>query len=209
MKRPSFFALVTFFVLLAINTVGQSPAANAQDPPSEYPHCVIFISSVPVDSTPSSEVLETVCFDTVADALAYATGNAISLPKTASTKDAVQALRHAEPIQPSAFPIATYVVGTYWQDGSRGGSSYVVVGNQMCGGVHYGIQDISAQWGGAWNDSISSAEGFANCNRVELYEHVNYNNWLYGSGGGVQYCYPYCASLGAMNDRTSSTRLMP
>src|SRR5690606_38540035 len=89
------------------------------------------------------EVLETVCFDTVADALAYATGNAISLPKTASTKDAVQALRHAEPIQPSALPTATYVVGTYWQDGSRGGSSYVVVGNQMCGAVHYGIQDIS------------------------------------------------------------------
>ncbi len=208
MKSAKILALVVLLAAVATSPITPVHRVTAQDP-SGNQHCVALVSPIPINSREASQVLEVTCFSTIADSIAFATHNRVILPRNASAGDAAQALRQAERMEGPSAVETTYVVGIYWKDSNRGGSSYVVVGSQMCGAVHYGIQNIGSQWGSQWNDAISSAEGYANCNWVELYEHINYNNWLFGSGGAVQYCHPYCASLGAMNDRTSSTRLMP
>ncbi len=49
--------------------------------------------------------------------------------------------------------------------------------------------------GDAWNDRISSAQGFSGCNRYEHYENS-------GRSGSLYVC--NCATMGVMNDQTSS-----
>jgi len=205
MKRSKILAWVVLVALATLSPLTPVQRVTAQD----LQHCVALVSPVPLDSKEASQILEITCFSTIADSISFATQNGIILPRDASAADAARALRQAGQMEEPFAIETTYVVGIYWKDSDRGGGSYIVVGSQMCGAVHYGIQDIASQWGSQWNDAISSAEGYANCNWVELYEHINYNYWLFGSGGAVQYCHPYCASLGAMNDRTSSTRLVP
>ena len=76
------------------------------------------------------------CFDTVADALAYATGNGDqSTQKLRQLKTPFRlcAMQNRYSLR---ITTATYVVALIGRMALVGGSSYVVVGNQMCGAVH-------------------------------------------------------------------------
>ena len=51
-----------------------------------------------------------------------------------------------------------------------------------------------------WDNVVSSSKAFSGCNKNRLYEYQNY-------GGATQLCSPNCASLGAMDNKTSSRKL--
>lgn len=86
--------------------------------------------------------------------------------------------------------VVIFFAGAY-----RTGAGYLYSEWEGC--RHY---SLAVSWvGTAQNDIFSSVDGFEEneCNTVVIYQHANY-------GGGSMTCSPYCATLGWMDNQTSS-----
>lgn len=154
----------------------------------DRPHCVVETIAVrPGQALPAMSAPEPKCFSTFPEAIAHATKGAVQLRADATP----------EALRPSLLaPSATFVIGVEWQHASYRGSSYTFTSGVTCAGyVHY----VSSMPSG-WNDIVSSAQAYSNCNHSVHFEHVNF------AGASVD-CGSSCSYIGgAMNDRTSSIR---
>ncbi|HZI97190.1 MAG TPA: hypothetical protein VFD41_06650 [Actinomycetales bacterium] len=94
-----------------------------------------------------------------------------------------------------ATQAAATVIGISYEDTGFGGSSWVhSVGSGGCTSTTgYSISSLS---GTSWDNRISSALTYANC-QAQYWEYANF-------GGALKLC--GCSSMQAMNDKTSSIR---
>lgn len=167
---------------------------------AQKPHCVIAATAIPKDGTGSlaagpAESAPAACFETFAEAAAFATQGRVSLPSDARPQDLWPELL------PSAGP---YVIGIEYENKVFGGRSLTITYEFPCavGNVYLNSMPLERQpiwpWPYDWNDKISSARAFSGCNHSYHFEHVNF-------GGAVADCGTGCSYIGdALNDRTSS-----
>ncbi len=186
MKNP-FPSLV---VLLLYSPFLGFSATSAQAAHTHLNHCVEQLAPLQAGET-TSKILAFHCYATFSQAIAAATGGRVQLPAHATPADLGPAdlAPHGQ-----ASPNTTYVLSIEYWDWHYLGTSWTLTGSLPCNQVGgYGLSYV----GNTWNDQISSARGFSNCNHVLHWENANF-------GGTVLDCHPDCYEMGAMNDQTSS-----
>jgi hypothetical protein len=139
-------------------------------------------------ASPGQEPLVVSCFDTFSDAIYFATGGAVRLPATVGPDELTE-----EMLQPAADRT---VISVEYKDPNYSGQSFVWYVNNSFGcttGWSYAQPTMPS----GWNDVISSSASYGGCTYVRHYEHTYY-------GGSKIDC--TCATMGAMNDKTSSLK---
>ena len=162
---------------------------------TQGPHCVVESVAQRQGEAPPTELdmAPARCFETFSDAIFAATDGRVRLAPsvTAQTVDE-QTLRGGD----MNAPLATFVIAIEYQHINFGGATMTITSSVTCDGYNHSFPFSSFPAG--WNDIISSARAFSNCNNSYHYEHA-------GFGGAVVNCGSACSYVGnAMNDRTSS-----
>lgn len=161
-------------------------------------HCVVNSVAQPIGDTdmaaPSAAPGPAQCFDTFSDAMFAATGGRVRLP-SAVTEDMLddQILNGK-----SAATLASFVIGIEFVNRDFQGATLTITNAQTCLGFTQSLASMPA----GWNDVVTSAKAFSNCNNSVHFENANFS-----SSGAQINCGAACSFIGnAMNDRTSSIR---
>lgn len=185
-------ALVTAVLVLATAAPASATSVEPASSPSEAtPHCVG--TAVPMGTPMPATGPATVCFPTFAQAISHATDGAVALPLSASPLDFTDQMATAS--------AGSSVIGIDWEDPNFeccfAGWSYTwtVANDYGCtGGRNYYVDGM-----GSMDNQVSSAKAYGGCSRYDHWEHN------YGQGARIN-CAPSCATMGVMNDATSSER---
>jgi hypothetical protein len=90
----------------------------------------------------------------------------------------------------------TVIIGIDYVDSNFGGNQYHWEVPELAGcsdGTSFSVPGMPS----GWNDEVSSAKSFVGCDDYIHYENANY-------GDPTKDCGPDCATMGSMNDETSS-----
>lgn len=138
----------------------------------------------------SSQVSQPQCFATFARAIAAATGGTVQLSPAAKPSQLTQEML-------SDVPDTTTVIGIDYVNSNFGGNS--LTWTSTSGGCTSTQHFQASSMPSGWNDVVSSARSFANCNTYTHFENVSFT-------GAELNCGPSCATMGVMNDKTSSEK---
>jgi hypothetical protein len=182
----------------AVLALSIAPIASAAPPPGRgpvaRPHCATRLVRV-AKQYPRAKISSTRCFKDLASALRFASPSSVVPDSvTADQVDAVLAGTSAK-VAPAD---TTTIIGIHWEHEDRGGRDriYYVKGAAPCAsGRVWQIAALDAGWDGL----VSSAEAFGGCGTFVQFGSKGY-------GGQSRACTPYCASLGALNDKVKSVR---
>ncbi len=165
--------------------------ADLEESPADR-HCVLEIDPIrPGES--ASQVRPVGCFATFSEAISAATRGAVRLPPDIGPDEVTP-----EMLAPAQSNI---VIGIdYWDSNFRGQS--LVWETPHTAGCSDGSTYGSPGMPPGWNDEVSSARSYAGCNHYYHYEHTNWTGAVLDCGGS-------CATMGVMNDQTSSERWTP
>ena len=158
-------------------------------------HCVGQISPLEADDT-TSPLRSVNCFATFADAVSHASGGTIHVDASITPESLKQALLNTQ------GTTATSIIGIMWGAAPYAASTdartwtWTTDDSRMCNGASYAAPMMP----GGWDDSVSSAHAYNNCNSYEHYEHAAFDGLMID-------CRPACPAMGSMNDRTSSWRI--
>lgn len=182
MKRNAVLLLAIAFATLALPPAGAG-TFHADVSDVEI-HCV---AAATPDGGEDPGAVVPACFPTFAAAIFFATGGGVVLDEdfdaSAITQDILSGAAESH-----------IVVGIDYVDANYQGNTFTWTGHAECSAT-LGYSQSSMPAG--WNDVISSAKAFANCN---VYTHFEHSNFL---GASVPCT---CATMGVMNDQTSSER---
>jgi hypothetical protein len=173
-------------MLLAIAITGVVTAAA---PAAAGGNCVVRIDPLQRGQQ-SSHVSQPQCFATFAEAIAAATGGAVHLSPSVKPSQLTQAML-------GVTPYTTTVIGVDYVDSNYGGNS--LTWTSTSGGCTSTQSFQASSMPSGWNDVVSSALSYQNCN---TYWHFQDS----GFGGAQLDCGPSCATMGVMNDQTSSEK---
>jgi hypothetical protein len=171
-----------------------APAQSSQPEKQSPKHCVVQTEAVRQgESTPiPSPAARPQCFGTFQEALLFATNGSVKVAPDFLPQELTSEVLGKSAVQ----PLATFVIGIEYEHADFGGSSILYQNSVSCVGFQHSVSFV----GEAWNDRISSARAFSNCNHAVHFEHANF------VGASVD-CFSACSYIGdAMNDRTSSIR---
>ena len=186
----------SFLSSLGCLVIALSLVAATRSPDSVKPiHCYALLSPVTGIIEGSSQILETACFDTVAQAIEAATHRRINLDPSISPEDVTDAMLNGG--EGANTPVTQVVIGIDWDYTYFGGSSYTWVANDYgcSSSIQYGVTTMPS----GWDNRVSSARGFSNCNYYYHYQNTAY-------GGTSIACHTECASMGTLDNDTSSER---
>lgn len=181
--RPLALLAVT---LLAIAITGIVVAAAPADGGG---NCVVKIDPVQPGQQ-SSHVSQPQCFATFAEAIAAATGGTVHLSSSVKPSQLTQAML-------GDTPDTTTVIGVDYVNSHYGGNS--LTWTSTSGGCTSTQTFQASSMPSGWNDVVSSALSYQNCNTYWHYQNINF-------GGAQIDCGPSCATMGVMNDQTSSEK---
>lgn len=170
------------------------PATYTYGTGDPHQHCIAQVAPLQVGQAPPP-VSNFQCFATFSQALAAATGGKVQTAPDFRPDDLTQAMLSS--------PATDTVLGVDYWDSNFSGSTYTWYTTHTAGctdGSSYGGNLPSS-----WNDQISSARGYAGCNDMIHYENSNYG----GSSRDCHQDWTSCATMGVMNDQTSSVNLRP
>lgn len=178
--------LVIALLLIAANTSPES--VNSK-------HCYALISPADENSGSTSQILETACFDTFSQAIGAATLGRVELDPSITPEDVSDAMLAAGGV--GLLPAIQVVIGIDWDYTNFGGSSYTWVANDYgcSSSIQYGVTTMPS----GWDNRVSSARGYSNCNYYYHYQNTSY-------GGASIVCHTECSSMGSMDNDTSSER---
>lgn len=173
-------------IVLTLGSVSTGHAAQSEgNKPATAPtqvetHCVATAAA-----NTATPVVSTQCFDTFAKSVGYATGGKVKLAPGQRT---VEQLPSTE--------AGTTVVGIEYEDTDFGGSTLVLSASTsgfICAnGMYVNFPTMPS----GWNEKVSSARSYSGCKSG--------HSWYTNNQGLLKIC--GCASMGSMNDNTSSIR---
>ncbi|PPI56019.1 hypothetical protein [Rathayibacter toxicus] len=134
--------------------------------------------------------------DSLPDAVYAAYGIVLSTPDRAlNVSD--QLVSTPAPAQSDVAPVASTVIGIFYENDNYGGAFYITsVAQNGCNGYAYGYTNLASI---SWDDRITSFRSYSNC-KTAIFEDTNYGGASYGY-------YVNSSNVGAaMNDRASSIR---
>ena len=186
-KRSTKFLILTGMVVGLLMV-----AAN---PFEKESHCYSVLSPVDVDSNENSQIIESGCFDTFTEAIQAATGGRVHLNPNVYPDDVTEEMLNANVDSSKLTPESVTVIGIDYKNASFGGSSYAwsVTGSGCTDTLGFRVSSMPS----GWDNAVSSARSYSDCNNYYHWENTNY-------AGAVLDCGPSCASMGVMNDQTSS-----
>ncbi len=184
---------IKFFILIGIVLV--SLIMVAAIPFEKESHCYSILSPIDVDSGENSKILESGCFNSFSETIQAATAGRVHLDKDISPNDVTEDMLYSREDSFELTPDTVTVIGLDYKNSSFGGSSYTwsVTGSGCTDTLGFRVGSMSA----GWDNVVSSAKSFSDCNHYYHWENTNY-------AGAVLDCGPTCASMGVMNDQTSS-----
>jgi hypothetical protein len=144
--------------------------------------------------SPEAVIVSSICFDTFAQAFRHMTRGHVAVPDN---------LRPDQVTDPMVAPMSVdsvVVLSTDW-----GGDNYQDGGFFEFSSVNWEASSSCTQsvsWalsnvGSNYDNKISSSKTYGNCHKGQHYENINY-------GGARLTCQPNCATMGIMNNQTSS-----
>jgi hypothetical protein len=176
---------------LAIAVTGQASATILGGTPA--PSCVVSV--LPGDAPTPAAPQAPKCFDDLASAVAFATGDLVHIAPTVNTvtQDQLDGGRRAAHARGEDTSSSSIIIGIEYKDSGYSGASrvYNVNATPCSGGGNYSEPDLR---GDSFDDSISSARAYAGCQSTH-YQYANYT-------GSLHAC--TCSSMGYMDDRTTS-----
>ncbi len=191
LKKRFFYFL--FGIILAFSPVAAAPARAI----TKKSHCYALISPVVGASLNSSRIVETACFDTFAEAINAATQGRVQLDSSIHPENVTDEMLNNGDVK--VLPVAQIVIGIDWDSTNFGGSSYtwVVSGSGCSSTVQYSISSMPS----GWDNRVSSAKAYSNCNGFYHYQNTNL-------GGSFIVCNsePGCSSMGPLDNATSSEK---
>lgn len=200
-RRLSLFSLLlpALILMSLIVQFTSTPSVSA----FEERHCVVQV--YPIEEQRHGDLLG--CFANSSEAVAFATGNIVTLPANATQEEistairAFQAEEATEIAQNGVVPLSSQVVSIQWDWTNRGSTSTVFTSASLCSQTISGhlLSSDYTVFPSGWNDRVESAEAFAGCRGVQLWDNSNFQ-------GATISCTPYCSTLGAMNNATSSSK---
>ena len=175
--------------------ISEHGAAISQ-PSIAAPHCVAAATAQTIDGKAAfvdkSERAQVRCFATFSDAIYAATDSRVRLAPSVTADTVDERTLNG----PDKSTNASFVIGIENVDAGFQGASFTITSSVTCAGfnITFSFANIAG-----WNDVITSARAFSNCNNAVHFEHVF-------SGASIN-CGTACANIGdAMNDRTTSVR---
>src|SRR5690606_8767253 len=198
-RQTAWLAAVGAVVLLSWQAQLAHAAENPTDSarPDSGRHCVVGLHAAQLGAATEPQATEPACFDTFAEAIDFATGGRVRLPKDA-TQVSERQLLAAGAISTARAPVARPLVGIEYQHTNFGGASLTLYGASGTGcyaGTWYGFPDLASL---DFDNRISSGRTYSNC----IGKHHDGTNYT----GTYTYCETSCSTLGSMNDRTSSIK---
>lgn len=155
-------------------------------------HCVVEID--PLRPGKSASIIRPVgCFVTFSEAIAAATAGAVRLPLDVDPGEVT-----AEMLAPAQSNI---VIGIDYVYSNFQGNS-LVWETDHTPGCSDGTTFVTPNMPSGWNDVVSSARSYAGCNHYYHYEHTYWTGAVHDCGGS-------CATMGVMDNATSSERWTP
>ena len=193
--RVLLIVLSILVVLLGVVFFTSAKDTQAESNQGGERHCVARIEPIAAGEA-ASQVSEPTCFDNFSDAISAATGGAVRLPPDFKPADLTQEI--LEQGYSKSSPQAQYVIGIDYINSNYSGNSYVwyTEYSDACNSHNYAISPMPS----GWDNVVSSARAYDSCSNFYHYENTNY-------GGSVLNCGGNCATMGIMNDQTSSVRL--
>jgi hypothetical protein len=178
-------------LLLVLAVAGPVAASGPQQASSSNTgrHCVNRLEHISPDS-PEARIVSSICFDTFANAFRHMTRGRATVPDNLRPEQVTEQML-------SLGPTSVVVLSTSW-----GCQNYIICGFGSTNWEASSTCTPSLSWalsyvGSTYDDDISSSKTYDGCHRGQHYEHPNY-------GGARLTCQPNCATMGVMNDETSS-----
>jgi hypothetical protein len=160
---------------------------------AKLPHCIAnAVAQRQGEATPQQARVSPVqCFETFSDAISAATNGRVRLPPSATPSTVDEQTLNGG----SAALFSNFVIGIEYADPDFRGASLTFTSGVTCDNFVIRAADLPSF---GFNDVISSARAFSNCNNSFHYDDINF-------GGAVINCGAECSYIGgALNDRTSS-----
>lgn len=215
MKSIKLSTMTLILLAVAVGPIGCIVEENAQSdlydenssgliqPSAERPHCVATSVAQPIGAnTPmppaKSSVPPVRCFATFSEAIFAATSGRVQLAQSATPETVDEQTLNGDKTTNATFaisPNATFVIGLENEHINFQGATFTVSSGVTCVGFTHTFSFANVA---GWNDVISSARAFSNCNHS-----IHFDNIF--SGSQID-CGTSCSSMGAMNDHTTTVR---
>jgi len=158
-------------------------------------HCYALIAPIEEGSNGSSRVIKAECFDNFADSIYAATNGRVQLNSSIQPEAVTnEALNSSNGV---GLLSSQVVIGIDWDSANFSGSSYtwVVSGSGCSSSTQYSVSSMPS----GWDNRVSSARGYSNCNYFYHYQNTSY-------GGTSVVCNTDCSSMGSLDNATSSEK---
>lgn len=158
-------------------------------------HCYALIIPIEEGNNGSSRVIKAECFDNFADSIYAATNGRVQLDRFIQPDEVTnESLNSTNGVSSTNSQV---VIGIDWDSTNFAGSSYtwVVSGSGCSSSTQYSVPSMPS----GWDNRISSARGYSNCNYFYHYQNTNY-------GGSSVVCNTDCSSMGSLDNATSSEK---
>jgi hypothetical protein len=185
--RRTIASLASVLLLLVLAVPTYAAGAGAGSRGSQ--NCVNQLERI-TPGLPDARIASSLCFDSFAAAFRHVTQGQLSVASDLRPEQVTQEMI-------AAAPSSSVVLGIDWEyDNYVGGFTAIWEGSSTC--------TASQAWqlsyvGDVYNDKISSAKGYGGCHHFHHYENGAF-------GGAVLTCSPNCATMGVMNNQTSSLK---
>lgn len=193
-RRSSGIGAVAAIALAAFAVLPATAADSAPAPSPDGNYCATRIHAADANGKSATT---TQCFATYSDSLFVATGGRLRVSLNFKPSSLNQALLDAAS-GPQVMAASNWVIGQDWKGANRTSTMrtyYVTTDGPPCTNTVWEIDQL--EWG--WDNAISSGEGFSGCDRFEHWELANQQ-------GASKTCTTYCATMGVMDNATTSLR---
>jgi hypothetical protein len=191
MKKKNKMLLLFAVPLIILLLAAASPTGKIDN----KQHCYALIASIEEGNNGSSRVIKSGCFDNFADSIYAATNGRVLLNHSARPEEVTNEILNSN--NRLISPSNQVVIGIDWDNTNFGGSSYtwVVSGSGCSSSTQYSVSSMPS----GWDNRVSSARGYSNCNYFYHYQGTSY-------GGSSVVCNTECATMGSLDNATSSEK---
>ena len=189
MKKSNLLYLLAGLFLALFLTVASSTETNNKQ------YCYALIAPIEEGSNGSSRIIKKECFANFADSIRAATNGRVQLNSSTQPETVTDEILNFSSGEVS--PSSQVVIGIDWDNTNFGGSSYtwVVSGSGCSSSTQYSVSSMPS----GWDNRVSSARGYSNCNYFYHYQNTSY-------GGTSVVCNTDCSSMGSLDNATSSEK---